>query len=66
MKRKKGESEKINSSDLKCCFSGNIRNLAMEKVAVTVSFPCKYSSSGCQVTLIHTEKTEHEETCEFR
>ena len=45
---------------------GNIRNLAMEKVAVTVSFPCKYSSSGCPVTLIHTEKTDHEETCEFR
>ena len=29
-------------------------------------FPCKYSSGGCMVTLLHTEKIEHEETCEFR
>ncbi|KAK3104126.1 hypothetical protein FSP39_024624 [Pinctada imbricata] len=45
---------------------GNIRNLAMEKVASTVMFPCKYSSSGCPITLLHTDKTDHEETCEFR
>lgn len=45
---------------------GNIRNLAMEKVATTVMFPCKYSSSGCPVTLLHTDKQEHEETCEYR
>lgn len=38
----------------------------MEKVATTVMFPCKYSSSGCPVTLLHTEKQEHEETCEYR
>ena len=37
---------------LTCCptcrgqLGGNIRNLAMEKVASTVMFPCKYSSSG--------------------
>jgi hypothetical protein len=47
-------------------FVGNIRNLAMEKVASTVMFPCKYSTSGCAVSLLHTEKGEHEETCEFR
>ncbi|KAG0719345.1 E3 ubiquitin-protein ligase Siah1 [Chionoecetes opilio] len=56
---------------LTCCPTcrgalGNIRNLAMEKVASTVMFPCKYSSSGCSATLLHTDKTEHEDTCEFR
>ncbi|XP_074659820.1 E3 ubiquitin-protein ligase SIAH1-like isoform X2 [Tubulanus polymorphus] len=44
---------------------GNIRNLAMEKVASTVMFPCKYVSTGCPVTLLHTEKGDHEEGCEF-
>ena len=53
---------------IKCLLSflGNIRNLAMEKVASTVMFPCKYSTSGCAVSLLHTEKGEHEEACEFR
>ena len=47
---------------LTCCptcrgqLGGNIRNLAMEKVASTVMFPCKYSSGGCGLTLLHTEK----------
>lgn len=45
---------------------GNIRNLAMEKVASQVMFPCKYCSSGCPVTLPHTDKADHEEICEFR
>ncbi|XP_060566537.1 E3 ubiquitin-protein ligase SIAH1A-like [Ruditapes philippinarum] len=45
---------------------GNIRNLAMEKVAATVNFPCKYANNGCQTTLLHSEKPEHEETCEYR
>ncbi|CAG0899557.1 unnamed protein product [Darwinula stevensoni] len=45
---------------------GNIRNLAMDKVASTVLFPCKYTPSGCTVTLPHTEKTDHEGSCEFR
>ena len=47
-------------------MTGNIRNLAMEKVASQVMFPCKYCSSGCPITLPHTDKAEHEETCEFR
>eukprot|EP00088_Acartia_fossae_P051594 TRINITY_DN5797_c0_g1_i2.p1 TRINITY_DN5797_c0_g1~~TRINITY_DN5797_c0_g1_i2.p1 ORF type:complete len:309 (+),score=51.95 TRINITY_DN5797_c0_g1_i2:257-1183(+) len=57
---------------LTCCptcrgqLGANIRNLAMEKVASTVLFPCKYSSGGCSMTLLHTEKVDHEETCEFR
>ncbi|XP_022257051.1 E3 ubiquitin-protein ligase Siah1-like isoform X1 [Limulus polyphemus] len=45
---------------------GNIRNLAMEKVASTVMFPCKYSASGCNAQLLHTDKQDHEEICEFR
>jgi hypothetical protein len=28
----------------------------MEKVASTVMFPCKYSSGGCIISLLHTEK----------
>lgn len=56
---------------LTCCPTcrgqlGNIRNLAMEKVASNVMFPCKHSSTGCGVSLVHTEKAEHEEACEFR
>lgn len=38
----------------------------MEKVASTIMFPCKYSSSGCSLSLLHTEKVEHEEMCEWR
>ncbi|KAG0433303.1 hypothetical protein HPB47_020078 [Ixodes persulcatus] len=38
----------------------------MEKVANSVFFPCKYSSTGCPALLSHSEKPEHEETCEFR
>ena len=60
------ESEGLVISFCEGFFVGNIRNLAMEKVATTVMFPCKYSSSGCPVTLLHTEKQEHEETCEYR
>lgn len=47
-------------------FVGNIRNLAMEKVANTVFFPCKYSGNGCGNMLQHTEKVDHEDACEFR
>lgn len=38
----------------------------MEKVASTVLFPCKFATSGCQYTMLHTEKSDHEEACEFR
>ncbi|XP_073998815.1 E3 ubiquitin-protein ligase SIAH1-like isoform X2 [Rhodnius prolixus] len=56
---------------LSCCPTcrgplGNIRNLAMEKVASTVMFLCKYSTSGCSMSLLHTEKADHEELCEYR
>uniref|UniRef100_A0A8C6RLL6 E3 ubiquitin-protein ligase n=1 Tax=Nannospalax galili TaxID=1026970 RepID=A0A8C6RLL6_NANGA len=45
---------------------GSIRNLAMEKVTNLVLFHCKYASSGCEITLPHAEKADHEELCEFR
>ncbi|NXU67855.1 SIAH2 ligase, partial [Horornis vulcanius] len=44
----------------------NIRNLAMEKVASAVLFPCKYATTGCSLTLHHTEKPKHEAICEYR
>ena len=37
-----------------------IRNLAMEKVAATVYFPCKYHASGCQNSFLHDKKAAHE------
>ena len=45
---------------------GNIRNLGMEKVADTILFPCKYQNNGCQLSLIHKNKLEHEDSCDFR
>lgn len=56
------------SPKLTCCPTcrgplGSIRNLAMERVANSVLFPCKYASSGCEITLPHTEKADHEELC---
>ena len=47
-------------------IANNIRNLFMEKLASTMMFPCKYSSSGCPASLTHTDKIEHEESCEFK
>lgn len=56
---------------LTCCPTcrgplGNIRNLALEKIANTILFPCKHANTGCPASLLHTEKNEHEELCEFR
>ncbi|XP_004690122.1 PREDICTED: E3 ubiquitin-protein ligase Siah1-like [Condylura cristata] len=45
---------------------GTIRNLAMEKVANSVLFPCKYNPFGCEYVLPHQERAEHEETCDYR
>jgi len=44
----------------------SVRNLVLEKIANSVSFPCRYSSSGCLSTLMYSEKAAHEEVCEFR
>ena len=45
---------------------GNIRNLGMEKVADTIVFPCKYQTNGCLLSLMHKQKLEHEDSCDFR
>ncbi len=47
-------------------ITASVRNLVLEKIANTVMFPCKYSSTGCPLTLVHTDKVDHEETCEYR
>ena len=56
---------------VQCCPScrgplGGVRNLAMEKVAETVQFPCKYANSGCTLRMLHKAKRAHEEVCEYR
>ncbi|XP_017778654.1 PREDICTED: E3 ubiquitin-protein ligase SIAH1-like [Nicrophorus vespilloides] len=56
---------------LSCCPTcrgnlGDIRNLAMEKVANNLMFPCKHKQTGCRMSLGLNEKAEHEEICEFR
>jgi len=38
----------------------------MEKVAGSVLFPCRYVSNGCNATMPHTDKSSHEDGCEFR
>ena len=59
---------RVKLSNCPSCRGGldNIRNLAMEKLAASVLFPCKYSSNGCPDTLQHTSKGEHEISCEYR
>ena len=44
----------------------DIRNLVMEKMASTIAFPCKFSSSGCRATILNTDKMQHEEDCQYR
>ncbi|XP_049622834.1 E3 ubiquitin-protein ligase SIAH1A-like [Suncus etruscus] len=56
---------------LTCCPScrgslRSIRNLAMEKVANAVFFPCKNASTGCVLCLPYPEKLKHEDICKFR
>ncbi|XP_074593801.1 E3 ubiquitin-protein ligase SIAH1-like [Brevipalpus obovatus] len=47
-------------------ISSNIRNLQMEKLAMNLLFPCKYSSAGCVLNLTCTDKPDHEDSCEFK
>ena len=47
-------------------ISNTIRNLPMEKLATTMMFPCKYSSSGCAISLLYTDKPDHEDSCDFK
>ncbi|XP_075724223.1 uncharacterized protein LOC119183261 isoform X2 [Rhipicephalus microplus] len=43
---------------------GNNRNLALEKLAESTLFPCKYRSKGCTTSLLIAEKKRHENSCE--
>ena len=55
-----------------CCptcrvpIASNIRNLPMEKLASTMTFPCKYNQSGCAAQLLYTDKPDHEDSCEYK
>lgn len=45
---------------------GNIRCLALEKVAASLELPCKYQSYGCQEIFPYYSKLKHEAQCTFR
>jgi len=42
----------------------NIRNLALEKVAEQVEFPCRFA--GCTAFMMAGDKLNHEKHCDFR
>ncbi|KAH6943725.1 hypothetical protein HPB50_025877 [Hyalomma asiaticum] len=44
---------------------GRNRNLALEKLAETTMFPCKYQLKGCSTVLLISDKRKHEVTCEY-
>ncbi|KAJ3683793.1 hypothetical protein LUZ60_014020 [Juncus effusus] len=45
---------------------GNIRCLALEKIASSLIIPCKYQNSGCPSKLPYYSMIEHESRCEMR
>lgn len=45
---------------------GNIRCLALEKVAASLELPCKYQSFGCIGIIPYYSKLKHESQCTFR
>jgi len=45
---------------------GNIRCLALEKVAASLELPCKYQSYGCQEIFPYYSNLKHESQCIFR
>lgn len=45
---------------------GNIRCLALEKVAESMELPCKYQFLGCQDIFPYHSRRRHEENCKFR
>jgi len=45
-------------------FAVNIRNLALEKVAEQVEFPCRFA--GCTAFMTAGDKVKHEKHCDFR
>ncbi|CAI9779427.1 unnamed protein product [Fraxinus pennsylvanica] len=50
-----------------CQFElGNIRCLALEKVAESLELPCRYQSLGCHDIFPYYGKLKHEQHCRFR
>uniref|UniRef100_A0A6V7QZ07 RING-type E3 ubiquitin transferase n=1 Tax=Ananas comosus var. bracteatus TaxID=296719 RepID=A0A6V7QZ07_ANACO len=45
---------------------GNIRCLALEKVAESLELPCRYQDSGCSEIFPYYAKLKHELLCRFR
>ncbi|XP_022746911.1 E3 ubiquitin-protein ligase SINAT2-like [Durio zibethinus] len=45
---------------------GNIRCLALEKVAESLEIPCKYQNLGCHDIFPYYSKLKHEQCCWFR
>lgn len=44
----------------------DIRNLALERIAEKVKFPCKFVTSGCTFMLSAADKLRHQAICRFR
>lgn len=42
------------------------RNLAMEKIAMFVKFPCQFNINDCPQTLMLNEKADHEKHCLYK
>ncbi|KAK4834609.1 hypothetical protein QYF36_025508 [Acer negundo] len=45
---------------------GNIRCLALEKVAESLELPCRYQNLGCHDVFPYYSKLKHEQHCRFR
>ncbi|KAK8445888.1 hypothetical protein SEVIR_9G403700v4 [Setaria viridis] len=45
---------------------GNIRCLALEKVAASLELPCKYQTFGCSGIYPYYSKLKHESQCQYR
>ncbi|TQE01223.1 hypothetical protein C1H46_013130 [Malus baccata] len=45
---------------------GNIRCLALEKVAESLDLPCRHQIYGCQDIFPYYSKLKHEKTCKYR
>ncbi|PHU29360.1 E3 ubiquitin-protein ligase SINAT2 [Capsicum chinense] len=50
-----------------CCHEpGNIRCLALEKIAESLELPCRYQFYGCQDIFPYHTRLQHEQNCRFR
>ena len=44
----------------------NTRNLALEKLARKVKYPCSYQKYGCEEVFVHDTVREHQHRCHYR